>query len=424
MWAVKSTAAAIFVCERHRRRRCDTHKGACGGVVDQNGLLRSVRARREDDFVSTRRLSVVGLFLALAACGRRPRGAPRARSSATIGPVSVVDGGVAATPARDPTEAEDHTPDRILAVSEDRPADRLFGISEHYEGRHYLAGDEWNLQVFQPHVAGRGGAYLGVGSDQAYLFIGWSRPELAWLIDYDPWVVRLHAIYLRFFLAAATPEAFRRLWSVDGAVEARALLAQGLAEAQAASLVALYTQSRGAIERRLTRLCRRLGVASYLDDPAQYDTVRGLLRRGRVRALVADLLGSVALRSIAQTSRELGHPIRVLYLSNAEEYWTYARAFRENIRALPADERSVTLRTISSSYLNQDYLYNAQPLVDFQNVLNLPRVRKVREFVGLTEAERALPRPLIATHRGADELSAPRHAPRPARSRHQRASTR
>jgi hypothetical protein len=73
----------------------------------------------------------------------------------------------------------------------------------------------------------------------------------------------------------------------------------------------------------------------------------------------------------------------VLYLSNAEQYWKYGAAFRDNVAALPFDERSVVLRTISSRKANGDYRYNVHAGLDFQAQLKVPENRQVYQFVEL-----------------------------------------
>ena len=85
---------------------------------------------------------------------------------------------------------------------EDPRAQRLDGIDKRLTGAHYLAGDEWHMDVFYKHLRKvRGGGYVGVGTDQAYLLMGWTRPELAWLIDYDSWVHYIHRAHAVFITA-------------------------------------------------------------------------------------------------------------------------------------------------------------------------------------------------------------------------------
>ena len=82
---------------------------------------------------------------------------------------------------------EDDAPEVLLATRPD------------LEGRHYLTCDELNLHLWYERVRDIGGGYAGVGSYQAYTFIGWMKPDLAWFTDYDPWISSLHHIYAAFF---------------------------------------------------------------------------------------------------------------------------------------------------------------------------------------------------------------------------------
>jgi hypothetical protein len=72
-----------------------------------------------------------------------------------------------------------------------------------------------------------------------------------------------------------------------------------------------------------------------------------------------------------------------VYISNAEEYWReYAVQFRENLAALPHDERSVLLRTTLVWSTNKDYIYGAQALDNFLAWLADPAVKSIEDLVG------------------------------------------
>ena len=275
--------------------------------------------------------------------------------------------------------------------AEDPPAEKLLGVNEEYEGRSYLAGDEWNLHLYQEHIDGLGGGYVGVGADQAYLLMSWSKPEFAWLIDYDPMVVKTHKLYEAFFLHAKTPEEFLALWDRDHAKEAKALLAKYWeGDEDEARVQKIYDAWRRRIRRRLRRVANTLEeaeVPSYLDDQGRYDYVRGMLASGRVRPMLANLLEDEGMVGIGKAARELGVPIRVLYLSNAQEYWAYPDQFRANIAALPFDERSRVLHTLSTWSTNKDYRYVLQPGQNFAAWMTHDWVRKVYYMIPRRELE-------------------------------------
>ncbi len=285
--------------------------------------------------------------------------------------------------ALEPLAAEART--KFLASPEDPPAQKLLGTEKRFEGAHYLTGDEGTPHVWHAPVAGLGGGYLGVGAEQAYLLMGWQRAEIAWLIDYDPLVLDMHALYRAFFVAAATPAQFWDLWRPAGQAAALQAIAATPGEPKRIEhLQRLYRQQRGRVLQRLRHLLgdgQRHGVSSFLDDTATYEHVRGLWQGGRIRPLSANLLGTVGLAGIAKAARELGVTLRVVYLSNAEEYWRYGPAFRTNLSALPYDEKSLIVRSLAAWRHNRDYRYNVQPARLFVAWLAQPGIRWVRQLV-------------------------------------------
>ncbi len=271
------------------------------------------------------------------------------------------------------------------AIPEDKAPDKLNATRPDLEGRHYLSGDEAHLDVFYPQVKDLGGAYAGVGSDQAYLFAGWMRPSYAFVTDYDPWIKWLHLSYAAFFAEADTIEAFQHLWS-DTKAGLKVLRARYEGQEQRRARF-VYAQGAHKVARRLRRLTKwseARGVPSFMSDQATYDFVRGLVRSGRLRALVCNLLDKRCLVGLGEATRKLGVPLRVLYTSNAEQYWAYGEQFRANIQAQHFDEKSLVLRTLAAKRsLNKDYHYNTQPGLNFQAWLKQSWVRRVRTIVPL-----------------------------------------
>jgi hypothetical protein len=271
----------------------------------------------------------------------------------------------------------------FFATEADEPPEDRQSIAGVDNERHYVAGNEKRLDAFAATIADKRGGYVGVGSDQAYLFIGWARPELAWLVDYDPAVVDMHTVYRAFLRAAQTPEAFMRLWEADAKDEALAAIANEPTARKRHR--AAYGRNRGWVLKRLravTNTMRATETASFLTDAAQYDYVRELVLADRVRALVADLKGEGAVQGIADAATQLGVPIRVLYLSNAEGYWSrYKGRFRRNIAALPFDDAAVVLRTLLIWHVNTDYRYNVQSAKNYLQWLARPFIGTVYDIV-------------------------------------------
>jgi len=82
----------------------------------------------------------------------------------------------------------------------------------------------------------------------------------------------------------------------------------------------------------------------------------------------------------AAVARKLGVAMRVVYLSNAEEYWErLPDEFRDNVAAMPVDQRSVVLRTLLTWEHNRDYRYSAQPLHNYRRWLAQAEVRTIHD---------------------------------------------
>ncbi|MCX4240878.1 LIC_10091 family protein [Paraliomyxa miuraensis] len=272
----------------------------------------------------------------------------------------------------------------LLGTPEDSAPEHRGGVTKEREDKHYLAGNERSLEIFRPIIEGVGGGYVGVGTDQAYLFMSWARPEIAWLIDYDPAVVEVHEIYRLFFQAAATPEEFVALWDKPAREQALALFTNAHDERRAKSLRRWYLGYRGWIHRRLVAVARgmeKAEVPTYLTHQEHYDFIRQMLEQRRVRPMVVNLHDKKGMRGVAQAAQQLGVPIRVLYLSNAEEYWPrYPKQYRQNIADLPFHEDAVVLRTLLIWQVNTDYRYNVQPVANYLQWLAQPYIDDVYDI--------------------------------------------
>jgi hypothetical protein len=247
---------------------------------------------------------------------------------------------------------------------------------------HYIISNENNHERFRAAVAGLGGVYIGVGSEQNYLIAGWSRPEVLVLMDFDQVVVDLHRVYRAIFLSAKDPAAFRRLWDRSREDEVLTLLRQAYPGPEGKGVVRAYRMSRYTIPERLDKLIAQYGAAgipTFLHDAAQYEHLAGLFRAGRVLAVRGDLTVGSALRDVAAAARQTGLPVRVVYLSNAERYFPYNEDFKRSLRALPMDERSLLLRTMARR--NGAYEYFIQSGTAFQAWLGQRGAARVQQLL-------------------------------------------
>ena len=231
-----------------------------------------------------------------------------------------------------------------------------------------------------------GGVQLAVGADQVYVLAGWSRPEVLVPLDFDTAIRDLHRVYGALFVAASTREAFVRLWSAAAADDVQAALVRTWGEAEGARLLRTWRECHARVGRRFQRMTARYGrsgVPMFLTDDATYGFLRQLWVDGRVIPVRGDVTGERALQSVARAAQGASLPVRLIYLSNVEQYITYNPSFRRNVLALPMDERSVVLRTRSMESLGfaeegDEYHYNVQPGLNFQAWMRVNRVNEGR----------------------------------------------
>ena len=216
-------------------------------------------------------------------------------------------------------------------------------------GEHYPVSNEWRHDLWFPHVRDLGGAFVGVGSDQGYTLAAVQDAQIAWMVDFDPLVRIVHRMYGVLVPESADADALVARFSAANAAATRALLDERLAgDPDHDRVLRTFDRNRSRWERylgRLRRLSRDGQGTSWLSDATLYARVRALFVGGRIIARNGDVTGERAVRAIGAAARRLGVPVRVLYFSNAEQFFPYSASFVQNIQGLPSDDRSVVLRT-------------------------------------------------------------------------------
>ena len=264
---------------------------------------------------------------------------------------------------------------------EDPPPKRLDGVGAQQVGLHYLTSNEGHPYLFYPKLKDLGGGYVGVGSEQNYLFIDWQKPRFAWISDYDPWIKQIHQIYHLFFLHAKTPDEFLALWQPAQMQQAQKLIQQAYPlPQQKALLIGRYKRARNKIMLRLQLIKKKMQekkIPSFLTNQNSYLYIRAMIKAKRIRPLQGNLLDQTGIIALGKAAKQLQTPIRVLYLSNAEQYWNYNGVFRTNMRALPVDNKSILIRTILTWKRNFDYAYIVQPFHRYLDWLDRPGTKKV-----------------------------------------------
>jgi hypothetical protein len=255
-------------------------------------------------------------------------------------------------------------------------------------GLHYFASNERDLDLVADAVDGLGEVVVAVAADPGYILAAWADARALVLIDLDPAIVSLHAVYAAFFAAADGPAEFSRLWTPAGEAEALALARAAGGEA----LVATFMAARPSVARRFAELERHMasqGRAWLLSDPTLYARVAGLVRSGRVIALRGDFTRVGTVRAVAEALRSAGLRVGLLYLSNIEQYFLYTPEFRANVQALPLAGGQV-LRTLPGRPAGFEYIL--QQGADFQAWAQSPKVRSVYRIRGFKKGEHLVSR--------------------------------
>jgi hypothetical protein len=212
---------------------------------------------------------------------------------------------------------------------------------------HYVHSNEWTHQVWKPYIENVRGAYVGVGTDQGFTMVAWARSELAFLMDYDPEVVRVNYAHRALIEHSPDIATYLARFQPKGKAEAVKLLETEYAtHPDRAGIIHAFSAYRGTIAAYYKTVSRRAKLKNhFLHDPAGYEYLRQLAAGDRIRVLRGDLLKDKSLKGIGTITHALKVPMRVVYMSNAEEFWPYPRATRESYAAMLWDEKSAVLRT-------------------------------------------------------------------------------
>ncbi|MCB9594749.1 MAG: hypothetical protein H6719_18660 [Sandaracinaceae bacterium] len=232
---------------------------------------------------------------------------------------------------------------------------------------HYPETNERAHSLYYPVVAGRGGGYLGVGSQQSYSIAAAQGADPIVLVDYDPVVTRLHRALVVLVASCPDVACLRARLRPESERESAAAIATALGDGWSAQRTTReFRVHRPLLARRIDELGRE---ESWVSRDDWYTHIRGLARRGRIIARIADLRGDATLPAVARVARAEGVSFRVVYLSNAEEYFSYGPQFLQNVSGLPHPEDAVVLRTLRDRRLprasgDSMWHYDVEPLDD------------------------------------------------------------
>ncbi|MEQ8353642.1 MAG: hypothetical protein RH862_19355 [Leptospiraceae bacterium] len=211
--------------------------------------------------------------------------------------------------------------------------------------------NEDRLDLFESHVKDRGGAYVGVGSTQNFTLAAWAKSEWIWLMDFTRVVVATNKIHIAFLQECPTPAEFRKLWEPGSKTRALEVIEKHYAGQPDYDLIRKAWSISGPFQRRRFRyddvIHEKFQFHGWLNSKETYDHIRGLALKGRIQAVRGDLKGPTTVKSIAEQAKKMGIVFRMVYYSNAEEYFPLGDDFRSNWTSIPVDEKSLIVRTIS-----------------------------------------------------------------------------
>ena len=262
------------------------------------------------------------------------------------------------------------TPELQSALDAIRPDPRP---KEIIKGTHYVTSNEPKQHLFRETIKDAGGLYVGVGAEQNYLFMGWSRPEVAVLVDFDDVISRLHHVYASIMRRVDTPDELIACWNSDPKGKKPSpcphdkvlgWLTEDYKDDLLKGVKNVWRFSKPRIGPHLLKLKEHyagLGMPSFFTDQGDYAFVAEMVRAKRVRAVRGDFTKRRTMNDIAAFARKACLPVRTLYLSNVDDYINYYIAqHRKNMVGLPGDERSLVIQTEPSG--GHTYHYIAQPL--------------------------------------------------------------
>ena len=269
----------------------------------------------------------------------------------------------------------------FAAIKPDPPPKRLI------LDLHFLVSNEKHLHYFHAELPKKkGGLFIGVGTDQNFVFAGWARPRRVVVVDFDQWVVELFAIYALAFRKAKDPAAFVELWSKGKRKQMQAWIKEEFPEAKRQKLmIKIFRAARKKVFKRLNYLRmwhKKTRTPCFLNDPAQYDYLVSMMASGRWTAVRGDFKGKLTFTGIAAAARKFGLVTRVFYLSNVEDYLSYTDQYKANMQGIPTDDQTMTLRTSVHKYKKKYvWSYITQTAADYKEWLALPGVTALRHIV-------------------------------------------
>jgi hypothetical protein len=313
--------------------------------------------------------------------------APRRRALAALCAVLVV---LAVAPALHAQSRLPADPSVSLPAEVQRDLATIPDEGTHPPGRHFPVSNEYRHDLLYPDLRDRGGVHVGVGSDQNYTMAAVAGAELLLLVDYDPRIPLVHRMYRALVSVSETPDALVARFAPEAQAESERVIASELADDPRRDDVVDYYRGRRAwFERYLRRMARATHEGTpvaWVGDATLYARIRALHRTRRIQTFNGDVIAERTLRAIGDVVRRAGAVVRVVYFSNAEQFFPYSDSFVRNMENLPTDARSLVVRTVNHRRLvkpgPRDWHYVVQEFPDFLARLRTGRYRHSFQLVG------------------------------------------
>lgn len=262
-----------------------------------------------------------------------------------------------------------------------------------------IAPNEARIDLFLPFVKGIGGGYVGVGGLQNLIIASWAKSEWICIIDCTKRIVALNFLQREFLKAAPNFTQFRELWKSNKKREAHSIIAHMHKPQYLNVEYCIQTWEMGLeyINRYFAVIdehSQKFYFKTCFNDQLLYETIRKKALDGKIEILACKLEGEKVFAHSTQRTKLYASTIKVIYLSNVEEYFVeYPLQFRKNMALIPCDEKSVVLRTISFYRLaypwaefseklnNRGFHYNVMPLKLFLEKLKYISIKNVFQII-------------------------------------------
>jgi hypothetical protein len=124
----------------------------------------------------------------------------------------------------------------------------------------------------------------------------------------------------------------------------------------------------------------------WLATEEAYQYIRLLYSQDRIHIMKGDMLKEKTMQGIGAAARALGVSVRVYYPSNAPECWPHTTQYKRNVLALPFDDASVVLTSLSGIKRGLGrqrgyWHYNVQSGLQQQALLRRPGYGSLKQLV-------------------------------------------